>query len=277
MIPFVILLLLVLATSPPLLRPLLPQKIETPTATISPPTATATATATPDPFAFVPTATPLGSNSATQQLAFYAPTLAPPMLGELPPTFTPTATPSPAETIVTILPDNRATPHPVNGSSAVEVPAVPTPAGIPPTRLRIPRLGLDAPVETVGMIPSAAAPGVFEWEVPARRAAGWLNTSAPLGVAGNTVLDGHHNIQGEVFRDLWALEAGDEITLSAGERTRVYRVSEVLILPEKGQPMEVRLRNASYIQPTEDERLTLITCWPYNNNTHRTVVIAFPN
>jgi sortase A len=137
-------------------------------------------------------------------------------------------------------------------------------------------LGLDAPVEAVGMVSSDAAPGVFEWDVPGYRAAGWLNTSAPLGEPGNTVLDGHHNIQGEVFRDLWTLEAGDEVILSAGEQTRRYRVSEVLILPEKGQPIEVRLHNAGYIQPTADERLTLITCWPYNNNTHRTVVIALP-
>jgi sortase A len=49
-----------------------------------------------------------------------------------------------------------------------------------------------------------------------------------------------------------------------------------MILPERDQPIEVRLANARYIQPTDDERLTLITCWPYESNTHRVVVIAFP-
>ena len=118
---------------------------------------------------------------------------------------------------------------------------------------------------------------LFEWGVPDHRAGGWLNTSAPFALPGNTVLDGHHNIKGEVFRDLWTLQPGDEINLSAGERTRHYVVDEVLILPERNQPLSVRLANVRYIQPTEDERLTLVTCWPYEDNTHRTVVLAFPN
>jgi sortase A len=161
-------------------------------------------------------------------------------------------------------------------TGTVQIPIPPTPAGPPPDRIAIARLGLDAPVEPVGMAPSDVAPGVVEWEVPDHRAAGWLNTSAPFGLPGNTVLDGHHNIKGEVFRDLWTLQAGDEIVLYAGGRARCYAVGQVLILPEKGQPLEVRLANAQYLLPTEDERLTLITCWPYENNTHRTVVIAFP-
>jgi sortase A len=126
------------------------------------------------------------------------------------------------------------------------------------------------------MVPSDAAPGVVEWGVPDYRAAGWLNTSAAFGLPGNTVLDGHHNVRGEVFRDLWTLEAGDEILIYAGEQEREYGVEQVLILPERDRPLVERLANAQYIQPTEDERLTLVTCWPYNNNSHRTVVVAKP-
>jgi sortase A len=125
-------------------------------------------------------------------------------------------------------------------------------------------------------VPSSVAPGVVEWDVPDHRAAGWLNTSAALGAAGNIVLDGHHNIKGEVFRDLWTLQAGDEIRLYGDGEVRDFRVEEVLILPEKDQPLEVRLANARYIQPTQGARLTLITCWPYENNTHRAVVVAKP-
>lgn len=29
--------------------------------------------------------------------------------------------------------------------------------------------------------------------------------------------------------------------------------------------------------PTYDERITLITCWPYVSNTHRAVVVAEPD
>jgi len=276
----IILIALVLITSPPLLKPFFPEVTQTPTATVVTPSATPSATSTPDPFAFVPTATPLGSGSEAA-IAFVAPALPTPMLGELPPTYTPTpsATAASLENAApaVVLPDSRqTTPQATKASREVDIPVPPTPNSAPPTRLLIPRLGLDAPVEAVGMLPSDAAPGVFEWDVPAYRAAGWLNTSAPLGQPGNTVLDGHHNVQGEVFRDLWMLEPGDEITLSAGSQTRRYLVSEVLVLPEKNQALEIRLQNASYIQPSEDERLTLITCWPYENNTHRTVVVALP-
>jgi sortase A len=40
--------------------------------------------------------------------------------------------------------------------------------------------------------------------------------------------------------------------------------------------LEVRLANAEWIKATEDERITLITCWPYESNTHRVVVVAVP-
>ena len=50
----------------------------------------------------------------------------------------------------------------------------------------------------------------------------------------------------------------------------------MLILPEQDQSIEVRLANATYIRPTEDERLTIVSGWPERGNTHRTVVIALP-
>ncbi len=41
-------------------------------------------------------------------------------------------------------------------------------------------------------------------------------------------------------------------------------------------PLEVRLKNAQWMQPTPDERLTLISCWPYWTNTHRVIIVARP-
>ncbi|MCS6962618.1 MAG: sortase, partial [Thermoflexus sp.] len=54
------------------------------------------------------------------------------------------------------------------------------------------------------------------------------------------------------------------------------KVREKHIIPERGRPLSERLANARWIQVTEDERLTLITCWPYTSNTHRLIVIARP-
>jgi len=118
---------------------------------------------------------------------------------------------------------------------------------------------------------------VAEWDVP-KDAAGWHTNSAPAGQLGNTVLSGHHNIEGKVFRYVVDLEIGDEIVLYAGDRTFAYRVTEKYILKEAGMPWAVRQKNAQWIGPTADERLTLVTCWPYEwpGNTHRVIVVAKP-
>jgi sortase A len=97
------------------------------------------------------------------------------------------------------------------------------------------------------------------------------------GQHGNIVLTGHHNIDGKVFRGLVNLKVGDEITLrTADGRTWAYTVSDSIIVPEKYASEEQRRQNAHYIEQTADDRLTLVTCWPANNNTHRQIIIARP-
>lgn len=252
-----VLAFLAVATSPALLKPLLkPTPTVTVTATV---VVTATPSATPDPLDKIPTATPLGYGTPVALPLSALPVLSTPVLYEETPS---SDLPLAANVPVTTTP--------------LTIPTLPPPSSPPPDRLLIPRLALDVPVVSVGMQPAKNLPGVFEWGVPDYRAAGWLNTSATFGLPGNTVLDGHHNIKGEVFRNLWTLQKGDEITLFSGEQIKTYIVSEVLTLPEQNQPLEVRLDNARYIQPTDDERLTLITCWPYESNTHRVVVVALP-
>jgi sortase A len=55
-----------------------------------------------------------------------------------------------------------------------------------------------------------------------------------------------------------------------------YRIAQVLIVPEKQATPEQRRENVRYIEPTTEERLTLVSCWPRNDNSHRIIVIAFP-
>ncbi|WP_322801297.1 sortase [Thermoflexus sp.] len=155
---------------------------------------------------------------------------------------------------------------------------VPTPVrGWIPQRIVIPAIHLDAPVVPVGFQELRVGnQRVRAWETPNFFAAGWHRTSVPLGMPGNTVLNGHHNIYGEVFRDLVRLKPGDRLFVYSEGRVFVYEVQEKHILPERGRPLLERLANARWIQPTKDERLTLITCWPYTSNTHRLIVIARP-
>lgn len=146
-----------------------------------------------------------------------------------------------------------------------------------PERLVIPQINLDAPVDSIGLAQVISEDKTYyQWQVPQALKAGWHNTSAPLGEIGNTVLNGHHNIYGEVFRDLKDLTEGDEIYLYDQNQVYTYTVTLVEILPERDQPLEVRMKNAEWIAPTEDERITLVTCWPYEDNSHRLVVVAHP-
>ncbi|HHS96565.1 MAG TPA: sortase [Chloroflexi bacterium] len=209
-------------------------------------------------------------------------TLPPPLPSE--PSVAPQATPSPSATPVppALLPSFKSDEDRPAGDPSSDAPDLlptptPAPEGFPPTRIVIPSIGLDAPVVTttwevvnVGGVQQAI------WKVPPMRAAGWHQGSAPLGVPGNTVLNGHNTTHGEVFRDLYRVQPGDLIFLYSDDRIFTYAVDEVLILPEAGQPLEVRQANARYIQPTEDERVTLVTCHPYGSLRYRLIVIARP-
>ena len=149
-------------------------------------------------------------------------------------------------------------------------------ASVNPDRLVIPAVRIDSPVIPVGWrLVEQNGQQYSIWDV-ADYAVGWHNSSASLGQPGNTVMAGHHNINGEVFRDLVNVEVGDEVILYRGNETRRYLVEVKTIVKEKGEPTEVRRKNAQWIAPTNDERITMVTCWPYTNNTHRVIVVAKP-
>ncbi len=186
----------------------------------------------------------------------------------------PTATPTPPPTAT-----------PLGGAPATVVlptippapaPATPVPATSPPTRIVIPAINLDAPVVEVGWrVVERDGQTTTEWEV-ADYAAGFHIGSAYPGNVGNTVLSGHHNIRGKVFRYLVNVNPGDLVILYADGRAYYYRVESKQILPEKYASDEQQRKNAELIGYFPDERLTLVTCWPYTSNTHRVVVIARP-
>lgn len=167
------------------------------------------------------------------------------------------------------------------GSPEVTPPASPNTAltGTAPTNIMIPSIDLDAPVVSIGWkIEKVAGQDQAVWDVPDYRAAGWHDTSALLGVVGNTVLNGHNTTKGEVFRYLYRVEIGAQVFVEGADgEVYTYRVGEKYILREAGQPLSVRLENARYIQVTPDERLTLVTCHPYGSLANRLVLIAYPD
>lgn len=188
----------------------------------------------------------------------------------LPPTLVPTRTPTPFN-------DIHSPPGDLSGGLTALPTETPIPTGVPPERLLIPSIGLDAPVVISSSYPVVVKGLTYqEWAAPDRFAAGWQQGSAPLGVVGNTVLNGHNNIHGDVFARLENVRLGDTITLTSGERVFTYRVANRMILAEKYEELAIRAANAQWIQPSQDERLTLVTCWPLSGNSHRLILVAVP-
>ena len=140
----------------------------------------------------------------------------------------------------------------------------------------IPVIELDASVQEVGWkIIDNNGELYSVWDV-ADYAVGFHKNSAYPGNVGNTVLSGHHNIRGEVFRDLHLVEPGDDIYVYAGIQGYHYVVEAKYRLLEKGVSPKVQQDNVRWIQHTADERVTLVTCWPYSGNSHRIVIVAKP-
>ena len=146
-----------------------------------------------------------------------------------------------------------------------------------PDRIVIPGIKLDAPVVTAPIRKLTLQQQVFEqWLAPYAFAAGWHTGSAWLGRPGNTVLNGHHNVFGKVFGKLVDLQSGDEIIVYSGNQAFHYVVAQSMILKERDATLSEREANAQWILPSDDERLTLVTCWPPESNTHRLIVVASP-
>jgi sortase A len=132
----------------------------------------------------------------------------------------------------------------------------------PIARLRIPRLGYDE-IVLEGATPRTLAFG------PAR-----LLSGTALGEPGNLVLAGHRT---SWFEPLQSIAQGDKIDLewrdprSGALRERIYSVAIIRVV----QPQDVGL-----LQPTSEEALTLITCYPFGRgptSPQRYVVQALPS
>ncbi len=100
-----------------------------------------------------------------------------------------------------------------------------------------------------------------------RFAIGHMKGTAGLGEIGNSVIAGHRSHSfGVYFNRLDEMENGDEILVEAGGRTITYVVYDKLIV----EPDDLSVLGSS----SKYRVLTLITCDPVYNPTHRLIVHA---
>jgi LPXTG-site transpeptidase (sortase) family protein len=144
--------------------------------------------------------------------------------------------------------------------------------------ISLPSIGVDSGVVAVGWHmtgPADPQANSAEWDSPGP-AVGWVVTSGLPDTGGNVILYGHNNMYGSVFKNLWKLQPGDEVTLQTGQDSRQYQVDRVLLLPMLNANPTQKQAYLAYLAETAQPRLTIISCWPPESNTQRVVVIAYP-
>lgn len=227
-------------------------------AVVATPTASPVTEATPSAVPLPVVATP----SASPQVAGATPT-SPPLLAEA------TATPG-------WVPELQAPPATL---AATATPAVASATPVPhdpPTHIQIPAIGIDTPVVEVGFdTVTIQNQHLIQWQV-ADYAAGHHTLSADPGDGGNVVINGHDDWMGEVFRNLHLAQVGDQVILTTAAGTYRYAVTDVVYRKVVGVSLSDQLATAMYLAPMPQERVTLVTCWPYGVDNYRLIVIAKP-
>lgn len=169
-------------------------------------------------------------------------------------------------------------PTPTITSTPTQNPSpTPTLTPAPPSRLRIPYIGVNSMVIDVEPEVYLSYSGVKKarWSVPAYAVGHFFNSGNP-GAGTNIVLSGHNNFLGEVFRNFYLLKPGIEIVLYSNTGEFHYSISEVTVVPYLRNPTQGEQILQQYIEATSTEQLTLISCYPYLTNSDRIVVVAKP-
>ena len=149
-----------------------------------------------------------------------------------------------------------------------------------PARLRVPHLGIDAPVMSVGQTASGEmdAPRSNAHNSPYWTSVFWYKLGAAPGQAGNVVIAGHIDRVGgdpAVFWELGSLRPGDTVSVTRNDGSVVnYAVDRVVIYPANYPGQDAF--NAVF-GPTTGHHLNLITCsgvWTANGYDQRLVVFT---
>ncbi|MER5640469.1 class F sortase [Kitasatospora sp. NPDC002227] len=131
--------------------------------------------------------------------------------------------------------------------------ATPLPVSVP-TRIRIPAIKVDAPMNGLGL---NASRRLDTPPLEQRNLAGWYRDGATPGAAGNAIVVGHaDNRSGPaVFYRLGLLRPGDTVQVARKDgRTAVFTVDSVRVLPKKDFP------DAQVYGATDRAELRIITC-----------------
>lgn len=149
-------------------------------------------------------------------------------------------------------------------------PATPTPVPSLPTRLVIPAIGVNAPVEHVGLATDGGMDVPKQWADVA-----WFDEGPAPGQAGNATIDGHldSTTAPAVFWRLGTLKPGDQVmVVLANEQTLLFTVREMARYPYDQAPLQ------RIFGPSTGINLNLITCggsWDAFTKNYSERVVAY--
>lgn len=170
------------------------------------------------------------------------------------------------KTVTSIVKAIRVVRHPTTGRFAAPVQSAARYA-MPQAdaHITVPRLGIStAPVWTRGYTTDTY--GGLIYDIVPYYGVTRFSYSVPFGQPGLSMVYGHDDIYGNIFRYLGQMKPGDAIKVAVGSHHYTYVVKTVSIVT----PTDVAMLNLPRATPT----LALISCTPYWVDTHRVVVIA---
>lgn len=131
------------------------------------------------------------------------------------------------------------------------------PAGPAAVQINIPKVNLSLPV-------TEATVSDGSWEISPDGASHW-NHSANPGTGGNIVIYGHNKTN--LFGPIRWLNPGEEVILTAADgREYRYQITKTITVPPS---------QTGYVQPKDEEILTLYTCTGLFDR-ERFIVVAEP-
>ncbi len=133
-------------------------------------------------------------------------------------------------------------------------------------------------IEDLGLLTSVVAVQTdadFNIVTP-REEVGYYALTPKIGAGGNSVMVGHV-YPGRVFNDLLDAQVGQVVRITDElYQEHYYRVEEIIRFPYEAGSEEDRELGFEYMYDDSEERITLVTCYPEYEWTHRFVVRAVP-
>lgn len=167
--------------------------------------------------------------------------------------------------------DSPTTPVAAPSATATSsAPATKSPSGdgFVPTSLKIPSIGVDTSIESLGMAAdrSQAVPESLS-------TVAWYNLGPKVGAAGSAAMTGHTASKGDgVFDDLGSVAVGDTITVLGKDGDE----QKFEVRSKRTVPVADFATYAPSIYSKEGpSRLTLMTCGDYNGSDFTTTIIVW--